>query len=67
MADKKKTRKPHPVCAEHWNRLRQEAVKGVPFWAKPLVNRKLREQGFVLSKTECAFCKTKTDVEEVKP
>ena len=61
MAEEKKPRKSHPVCAEHWNRLRSEAIKGVPFWARVFVNKKMREQGFVRSKTECAFCKKKTN------
>lgn len=51
------------VCPEHWQQLRKKGLEGLSFWTRLLasgkVNKTLREQGFVESKTECRFCKNK--------
>jgi hypothetical protein len=68
--DDEKSRKTYPVCKEHWERMRQEALSGVPFWSRQLAKLKvkqvLNQRGFVQSDTECRFCKTKSDVDKVK-
>jgi hypothetical protein len=62
MAEQK-NQKTRPVCPEHWQKLRKKGLEGLSFWAKLFasgkVNKVLREQGFVESKTECRFCKKK--------
>lgn len=69
MAKKRKPRKALPVCKEHWQKMRKEALVGLPFWSRPLagikIKQMLNEKGFVQSNSECAFCKTKTDVDKV--
>ena len=68
MADPQKT--DYPVCPEHWQKLREKAIKGLSFWTRLIasgrVNKMLREQGFVESKTECRFCKKKSAADKVK-
>ena len=70
MAEQPSQRTPHPVCPEHWEKMRKEAIKGLPFWTRPFasgtVNKLIRKQGFVESATDCAFCRTNSDVNEVK-
>jgi len=70
MAELQNQQVRHPVCAEHWQKMRTETIKGLPFWTRPFaagtVNKMLRERGFVESETECAFCQTNSDVDEVK-
>ncbi len=60
----------HPVCAEHWQKMRAETIKGLPFLVRPFasgtVNKMLRERGFVESETECSFCQTNSKVDELK-
>lgn len=60
MADKKKRKKTYPVCQEHFNRIRDEALSGMPFWTRLLARLRAKSEmnrkGFVLSKTECRFC-----------
>ena len=61
MSEKQRQRVSRPVCSEHWEKLRAKGLEGLPFWKRLLasskVNKTLREQGFVESKTECRFCK----------
>lgn len=68
MAQKRRERAPRPVCSEHWQKMRSEAMKVLPFWSRPFasgtVEKTLRKQGFVPSDTECAYCKTATDVDQ---
>ena len=70
MEEQSSRRATYPVCREHWDRMRQEALAGVPFWSRPLaglrVNKALNQKGFVRSDTECRFCTTKTGVDKVK-
>ncbi|MBP89236.1 MAG: hypothetical protein CMJ64_21390 [Planctomycetaceae bacterium] len=70
MAKQERQRTPQPVCPEHWQKMRNEAIKGLPFWTRPFasgtVDKRLRSHGFVESSSECAFCKTKSDVDDVK-
>jgi len=70
MAEQKSQKKVRPVCPEHWQKLREKGIEGLSFWARLFasgkVNKVLRAQGFVQSKTECRFCKKKSAVDEVK-
>ena len=70
MEDEKSRRATYPVCKEHWERMRQEALSGMPLWSRPLaglrIKKVLNEKGFIRSDTECRFCKTKSDVDKVK-
>ena len=58
---KQRKRKVRPVCTEHWQKMRKEALAVMPFWSRPIagikINRMLREKGFVKSDAECIFCK----------
>ena len=58
---KQRKRKERPVCAQHWQSMRKEALAVMPFWSRPLasikINRMLRDKGFVKSDGECTFCK----------
>ncbi len=57
---KQRKRKVRPVCQEHWQKMRKEALAVMPFWSRPLagikINRMLQDKGFVKSKTECNYC-----------
>ena len=68
--NEKKRKRTYPVCKEHWDRMRQEALSGIPFWSRALarlrVNKVLNQKGFVLSDSQCRFCNTKSDVDKVK-
>ena len=70
MARERRQRKPHPVCKQHYQKMRKEALAALPFWSRPLgaikINQMLRDKGFVQSDTECTFCKTGTDVDKVE-
>jgi hypothetical protein len=70
MEDNQSRQATYPVCKDHWERMRQEALSGMPFWSKPLarlrVKQVLNQKGFVQSDTECRFCQTKSDVDDVK-
>ncbi len=69
--ENKKSRRTYPVCKEHWDRMRQEALSGMSFWSRPLaalkIKRVLNEKGFVRSDSECRFCKKKSDVQKPSP
>ena len=58
---KERKRKVRPVCNEHWQKMRSEAISVMPFWSRPIagikINRMLRDKGFVKSDAECTFCK----------
>ncbi|MEO8496899.1 MAG: hypothetical protein ABI614_17650 [Planctomycetota bacterium] len=68
MADPQKAR--FPVCPEHWQKIRDKAIQGLPFWTRLIasgrVKKMLNEQGFVQSDTECRFCKKKPAADEAK-
>ena len=69
MPEKQTSRAQHPLCPKHWQKIRQETIKGLPFWSRPFagstVKKMLRDQGFFESEDECAFCKADCDVDEV--
>ena len=58
---KQRKRKVRPICNEHWQAMRKEALSVMPFWSRPLagikINRMLRDKGFVKSDEECTYCK----------
>ena len=68
MAETQNEKASRPVCPEHWQKLRKKGLEGLSFWTRLLasgrVNKALREQGFVESKTECRFCKKKPAADE---
>jgi len=70
MAKKQEPLLHHPVCPEHWQKLRQEALQGLPFWSRPFagstIEHMLRDRGFFESSSECSFCQTNTNVDNVK-
>jgi hypothetical protein len=71
MPDQQNQRTTHAVCKKHWQKMRKETLKGLPFLTRPFaggtVDRMLGDQGFVQSESQaCSFCKTNTDVDEVK-
>lgn len=63
---KQRKRKVRPVCKDHWQRMRREALAVMPFWSRPMagikINRMLRDKGFVKSDAECTFCKSSSTV-----
>jgi hypothetical protein len=69
MAERKRKKASQPLCPEHWQKMRKEMIKVLPFWTRPFasgqVNKKLAEKGFVQSDSACAFCGTNTDVDKV--
>jgi hypothetical protein len=64
MGNKKQPNKTYPVCQEHWNRMRDEALVGLSAWSKLIarfrVNQVLQQKGFIRSDSECRFCQTKS-------
>ena len=60
--NKKRQRKPRPVCPQHWNSIRKEALATLPFWSRIVggrkVNQYLQEKGFVQSDNDCLYCRT---------
>ncbi len=70
MEDDQTHQTTYPVCKEHWDRMRQEALSGVPLWSRPLaklrIKQVLNQKGFVQSDSACRFCETKSDVDNVK-
>lgn len=70
MTEKRPPEVLHPVCREHWQKLRQETLQGLPFWTRPFaggtVDRMLHERGFAESTEACSFCQTNTDVDKVR-
>lgn len=57
---KQRNRKVRPVCKEHWQMMRKEAMAVIPVWSRPLaglkIKRILQEKGIVRSDEECTFC-----------
>jgi len=63
---KQRKRKPRPVCQEHWDFVRKEAMATIPFWSRPFagkkVNQYMQEKRFVKSDAECIYCNRGSDV-----
>lgn len=67
---KKRKRKDRPVCQQHWQNMRKEALSVMPFWSRPLagikINRMLQEKGFRKSDSECTYCQSISTAAETK-
>ena len=67
---KNRKRKDRPVCKQHWQNMRKEALSVMPFWSRPLasikINRMLQAKGFRKSVTECTYCQSSSNADGQK-